>query len=121
MAFTLASGDLDGDGFSELITGAGPGGGPRISAFDGESLTRNKNLNRVVDFFAGDENRRGGVRVAVANLDNDSRADLIAGAGVGDGSWVTGWTDDKLLGSTPPAALFDYTLYEGFAGGVFVG
>lgn len=79
----VAIADLNGDGFSELITGAGPGGGPRVSAFDGRDMTETGSLDRFVDFFAGDPNARNGVTVARTktnlgrNLPGD---DLVTGA-----------------------------------------
>src|SRR5207245_3358700 len=33
----VAAGDLNGDGFADLIVGGGPGGGPRVPALDGPS------------------------------------------------------------------------------------
>jgi hypothetical protein len=56
----VAAGDLDGDGNSEIITGAGVGGGPLVNVFrgrDGALLT---------SFLAYDSAFRGGLRVATA-------------------------------------------------------
>ena len=116
----LAGGDLDGDGFAELIAGAGPGGGPRVTVWAGRPLAESGTLSVRADFFAGDVLSRGGVRVAAPDLDRDGRADLVAGAGAGGGSWAAGFRGRTLVGDAPPA-LFEYTVFPGFGGGVFVG
>jgi len=108
-------GDIDGDGKAELIAGGGPGGGPRVTAFPGQSLLANV-ATPSVNFFAGDVNSRGGVRLAIANLDDDNRVDLIVGSGEGDGSRITGYA-----GRAITLPLFDLDVYPGFNGGVFVG
>ena len=115
----VAGGDLDGDGRAELIAGGGPGGGPRVTAFSGLSLLANQQVP-LANFFAGDVNSRGGVRVAVKNLDGDASADLVVGAGTGAGSRVTAYAGKSLGAATPPE-LFAFDALAGFAGGVFVG
>jgi subtilisin-like proprotein convertase family protein len=116
----VAAGDLDGDGKAELIVGGGPGGGPRVAAFDGASLLNNQQT-LVANFFGGDPNNRGGVRIAVKDLDGDNRADLITGAGTGAGSRVTAYFGKNILGAAQPPVAFEFDAFAGFQGGVFVG
>ena len=115
----VASGDVDGDGKAELIAGGGPGGGPRVTIFTGADLLNNVQT-RSVDFFAGDQNNRGGVRVSMKNLDADNKADLVTGAGTGAGSRVTSYAGKSLTSSSQPV-LFAADAFAGFSGGVFVG
>jgi len=117
----VASGDLDGDGKAELIAGGGPGGGPRVSSFAGTSLVSGTTPERVVDFFAGDPNNRGGVRVSVKSLDGDEKADLVIGAGPGAGSRVTTYAGKNLGANLTPAELSSFDGFPEFSGGVFVG
>jgi hypothetical protein len=116
----LTAGDLDGDGRAELIAGGGPGGGPRVSSFSGSALLAGKQL-RTIDFFAGDTANRGGLRVAVKDLDGDALADLVVGAGSGAGSRVTGYSGRGTLVNGSPSEAFAFDALPGFTGGVFVG
>jgi hypothetical protein len=112
-------GDMDGDGKAELIAGGGPGGGPRVTVYRGSDLV-NGIRTRIADFFAGDPNARGGVRVAVKNLDGDDRADLVTGAGVGAPSLVAGYLGSHIADPDQlPVLMFE--AIPGFTGGVFVG
>jgi serralysin len=52
-------GDADGDGDLDILTGPGPGGTPRVKAFDGENPTL-----LLDNFFAYGTTFRGGVFVA---------------------------------------------------------
>jgi len=116
----VAAGDLDGDGRSELIAGGGPGGGPRVSSFSATSLLSGGAPQRVVDFFAGDSANRGGVRVAIKDLDGDQQADLVTGAGINGGSRLTAFFGKSLSGGST-AESFGLDALPGFQGGVFVG
>ena len=57
---SVAAADLTGDGVAEIITGAGPGGGPHVRAF---SLAGGV-VTEVASFFAYDPAFPGGVHVA---------------------------------------------------------
>jgi len=118
----VALGDMDGDGRADLIAGGGPGGGPRVTVFSGANLLATGQPSATLaNFFGGDVNNRGGIRVAVKNLDNDNRADLVVGAGAGAGSRVTGYLGREVPAQgTPPEAL-GLESFGGFGGGVFVG
>ena len=43
----VAAGDINGDGRADIITGAGPGGGPHVQVFSGVDLTRPGQLLRL--------------------------------------------------------------------------
>jgi hypothetical protein len=105
----VAAGDVTGDGRADIVTGAGPGGGPHVRVWDGVTGTE------VRGFFAYDPAFSGGVRVAAGDLDGDGKADIVTAAGPGGGPHVRvfdGASNTELLG------LFAFD--ASFGGGVFV-
>ncbi|MFO0805148.1 MAG: proprotein convertase P-domain-containing protein [Gemmataceae bacterium] len=96
-----AVGDLNGDGFGELVVAAGFGGGPRISIYDGAFLAQGKFANPIGDFFIFEEGLRNGAYVAVGDVNGDGFGDLVAGAGPGGGPRVMVVSGKKLLEAGP--------------------
>jgi hypothetical protein len=71
----VASGDVNGDGRDDIVTGAGPGGGPQVKVFNASDL-------RVLSsYFAFDPTYTGGVYVAAGDVNGDGTADVITGPG----------------------------------------
>ena len=68
---SFASGDINKDGKQEIITAAGPGGGPHIRIF-------NIDGKLIGQFFAFNSNFRGGVNIASADVNNDGSDEIIA-------------------------------------------
>jgi Subtilase family/FG-GAP-like repeat len=83
----VAVGDVDGDGVPEIITGAGPGGGPQVRVFDMKG-------NLKSEFFAYASGFHGGVSVATGDVDADGTAEIITGAGPGGGPQVRVFSAD---------------------------
>jgi hypothetical protein len=119
----IAAGDIEGNGHADIIAGGGPGGGPRVEAFSATDLLASggATLTPMANFFAGDPNGRGGVRVAVKKLGGGNRSDLVVGSGEGDGSHVTAYLGKDLTPSGTPPVAFEFDAIAGFTGGVFVG
>jgi hypothetical protein len=106
----VASADVNGDGWDDVITGAGAGGGPHVRALSG------KDGALLHNFFAYHALFAGGVTVAAADVNGDGKAEIITGAGPGGGPHV------KVLSGADQALLFSFYAYHAtFAGGVFVG
>jgi hypothetical protein len=105
----VATGDVTGDGVPDIITAAGPGGGPHVKVFDG--ITGQE----VRSFFAYDAGFTGGVFVAAGDLNGDGIADIITGAGAGGGPHV------KAFDGATGQVLQSFFAYDpSFLGGVTV-
>ena len=91
----VAVGDVDHDGRNDIVTGAGENGGPHVKMFSGADLFPIADVTVAVlpyarrSFFAYESDFRGGVSVAVADVNGDGYADIITGAGHGGGPRVT--------------------------------
>lgn len=111
----VAAGDISGDGRSDLITGAGPSGGPHVRVFDGE--TGDQLPGQIGSFFAYEAGFPGGVFVAAGDVSGDGHIDLITGAGAGGGPHVKVFDGKK--GSPLPGDIGSFFAFDaGFRGGV---
>lgn len=108
----VACGDVDGVAGDELITGAGPGGGPHVQVFKLDPSTGDPTTIR--SFWGFSSGFPGGVRVATGNVAGDTRDEIIVGAGPGGGPHV------RIMGSDGFEKGF-FAFETSFAGGVYVG
>ena len=81
----VASGDINGDGYSDVIIGAGATGGPRVKVYSGAPGYAINTIVPAMDFFAYDPSFTGGVTVSAGNRDTQPGEEVITGAGVGGG------------------------------------
>jgi hypothetical protein len=63
--------DREGDGIDEIVAGAGDGGGPVVSLFDGNTSKSEGS------FFAGDSSERNGVDFVSGNVDQDGQDEIV--------------------------------------------
>lgn len=67
---SVAMGDVDGDGKDEIITGAGPGGGPHVRVFEADGTAK------AIWFMAFHPDYRGGIDVATGDVDGDGKDEI---------------------------------------------
>ncbi len=106
---SFAVADLNGDNTKEIITGAGQGGGPHVRIFSKDGKLLNGG------FFAYDQKFRGGVRVAVMDLDGDGHKEIVTAAGLGGGPHIRVFTKE---GKSLTGGFFAYD--KNFKGGVSI-
>jgi hypothetical protein len=111
---SVAVGDVTGDGVGELITGAGPGGGPHVRVWS----VAGGSLSELGGFFAYNPAFRGGVSVAVGDVTGDGVGDLITSAAApGGGPHVRAFS---LTGSALVEVAGFYAYDPAFTGGVSI-
>ncbi len=113
----VAIGDVNGDGFSDIITAPGPGARPRVKIFSGQTGARLP--GRIGSFLAYDSRFRGGVNVASGDVNGDGFDDIITGAGRGGRPHVRVFSGRT--GAQFPRPIGSFLAYDSrFRGGVNV-
>jgi len=104
----VAAGDIDGDSYDEIITGAGPGAvfGPHVRAFDFDGSGSVTPVSGVSYFAYGTP--KWGVNVAAGDIDGDGYDEIVSGAGPGAvyGPHVRGWNVDGGAAASIPGLSF---------------
>jgi autotransporter-associated beta strand protein len=118
---TVAAGDVNNDGKVDIVTGAGPGGGPQVKVFSGA------NLSVLASFYAYSSASNGGVFVAAGDVNADGSADIVTGTGAGSQPVVKAFSGAALAAGGTLAAdavanpLASFTAYDpALRGGVTV-
>ena len=118
----LGVGYLNSDSYADIIVGAGPGGGPRVTAFAGAQAFAINQNEVITNFFAYSDVFRGGVTVAAADRTGDGFDEIVTGAGFGGGPNVSVF---QLVQTTPnqfnPQLIQNFFVFDTtFTGGIFV-
>ncbi|OWK40436.1 Alkaline phosphatase [Fimbriiglobus ruber] len=109
----VAGGDVNGDGYADIIIGTDQGGGPRVTIFSG------KDGSELADYFAYDPSLRSGVRVAAGDLYGTGVDEVITAPGDGAASDVIVWGGGATgFPLTQMASFFAFD--PSYTGGVYV-
>ncbi len=118
---SVAVGDVNGDGRADIVTGAGIGSAPHVKMFSGTTLfptaggTLNAKAPAVKNYFAFETSFRGGISVAVGDINGDGKGDIVVGKKAGQTPQVKAFSgkDDSTLVNM-------YAFLPNYTGGVSV-
>ncbi|MFA5023837.1 MAG: putative glycoside hydrolase [Patescibacteria group bacterium] len=103
----VALGDVNGDGALEIITGPGAGLEPRVKVFNSQGKLE-------TSWLAYDQKFRGGVNVALGDINGDGTLEIITGPGSGGGPQV------RIFNSAGKALKSFFAYDQSFHGGIRV-
>jgi hypothetical protein len=118
---SAALGEIDGNPNTiELVTGAGPGGGPHVKVFSIDEA--NGVVTLEASFFAFAPNFTGGLSVATGDITGNGRDEVVVGAGPGGGPHVRSFIVNPFVGVVQfPGPLGSFFAFApSFHGGVNV-
>ncbi|MFN7972963.1 MAG: hypothetical protein U0166_11535 [Acidobacteriota bacterium] len=104
---SVASGDVDGGPYSEILTGPGPGAafGPQVRGFQRSGTSMGK-----INFYAYGTLKYG-VNAGAGGVDGDAYAEILTGPGPGAvfGPHVRGWNfDGSAISAIAKISFFSY-------------
>jgi hypothetical protein len=118
----VAVGDVNGDGYGDVITGASAGN-PDVRVYDGEAIAtgtfdgNHPENSQLEQFFAYDLQFNVGAAVAAADFEANGKFDLLTGASIGSPHYRI--VQPNATGVKPPALVED--IVSDLQGGVLVG
>jgi len=89
----VTTGDVNGDGYDDLIVSQDSGGTSLVRVWSGADITANpttliSSLKPLQEFYANGTNDKSGIRVATRDLDGNGKDELVTSASGGASSWV---------------------------------
>jgi hypothetical protein len=111
----IAAGDIDHDGKAELAISADAGAYPIVQTFHVSGGA----LHLQSSFFAFNAPLyRGGIRIAVGDINNDGFADLVAATGAGVKGAAAVYSGAALRSGTPTVLYGPFAPFVGYRGGL---